>query len=488
MFSIRRLTIAPLLVITLLLLSCNTAESQTGFDIEVAFPKLAFVRPVDLQSPGDGSNRLFVVEQPGNIRWFDNDTNADVAQVFLAIRDRVDDGGEKGLLGLAFHPDYPTNGYFFVNYVAAEPLRTVVSRFSVDPADPNRADPNSENIIMTVPQPYSNHNGGQIQFGPDGMLYIALGDGGSGGDPQGHGQNRSTLLGSILRIDVDNPQGELKYGIPVDNPFVGNTEGYREEIFAYGLRNPWRFSFDVAGRLWTGDVGQNRFEEIDIVESGKNYGWNVMEAFGCYNANTCSTAGLELPVHAYPHEDRNNSVTGGHVYRGSRTPALTGKYVYADFISGRVWSLTASGSGYENELLVDSPTSISSFGVDASNELYLCGFDGRIHRLVETVETSADSPTGMVQDGPSSIYPNPFSTAVSIPFVTNGLRRAKLTVHDALGRLVASLVDEVLPAGSHSAQWNGLSDAGQPVAAGVYYLRYHLNGAVFTRPVVYQPE
>ena len=350
-----------------------------------AFPSLSFQRPVGIYSAPDGSGRLFVLEQRGVVRVFPDDPGATDAPVFLDIRARVNDSGnEEGLLGLAFHPEFAANGRFFVDYTASSPRRTVVAELRVDGGDPGRAHPGSETVILEVGQPYSNHNGGQIAFGPDGFLYIALGDGGSGGDPQGNGQNRSSLLGSILRIDVDNPASGRAYGVPSDNPFVGNNQGYREEIFAYGLRNPWRFSFDSeTGELWAGDVGQNRIEEIDLVREGENYGWNIMEGSSCYEPSSgCDRTGLSLPVAEYSH-DLGISVTGGYVYRGAAVPGLEGQYLYADFGSGRVWALNAGtpGQAQAGEILRTN-LSIASFGVDADGEILLCAFDGKVYRLV----------------------------------------------------------------------------------------------------------
>ena len=377
------------IVLALALTACGDDDSPQAarktIDDARAFPNLSFERPVDLQNAGDGTDRLFVVEQAGRILVFPNDPAAASAGVFLDIRDRVNDGGnEEGLLGLAFHPEYKTNGSFYVYYSVSDPRRSRLSRFSVSSQDPNAADPASEEILLEVDQPYSNHNGGQISFGPDGYLYVALGDGGSGGDPQGNGQNRSTLLGKILRIDADR----APYGIPPDNPFAGNTQGYREEIFAYGLRNPWRFSFDrPTGRLWAGDVGQNKYEEIDIIEAGKNYGWNVMEGKHCYDADVCATGGLTLPVWEYPHSE-GQSITGGFVYRGAALPELAGKYIYADFVSGKIWALRYDGQTPPvNDLLIDTRLNISSFGVDEAGELYLCAFDKRIYKLAEVKTT-----------------------------------------------------------------------------------------------------
>lgn len=354
--------------------------------LEEAFPQLSFTRPVDFQHPGDNSNRVFVVEQRGVISVFENEAGVSEKATFLDIESQVDDqGNEEGLLGLAFHPDYESNGYFYVNYTASSPDRTVISRFQVSSSDENAADTESELVLLEFDQPYSNHNGGQVSFGPDGYLYIAVGDGGSGGDPQDNGQNRGTLLGTILRIDVDNQDGQRNYSIPSDNPFAGNSEGFREEIYAYGLRNPWRFSFDpVNNRLWTGDVGQNQYEEIDIIENGGNYGWKIMEGFHCFEPSSgCDQEGLELPIWEYGRSEGDISVAGGFVYRGPSLQQLEGLYVYADYASGRIWTLEHSDldNPVNNELL-RAPFQISSFGVDQDNELYICGFDGKIYRLV----------------------------------------------------------------------------------------------------------
>ncbi len=368
------------LLISFLLIGC----SQTTETLEIAFTNLSFTRPVDLQHAGDNSNRLFVVEQAGVIKLFDNNPDASTTQTFLDIRENVrDNGNEEGLLGLAFHPDYESNGYFYVNYTASDPRRTVISRFSVNPNDPNSADATSELVLLEFEQPYGNHNGGQVAFGPDGHLYIAVGDGGSAGDPLNSGQNRSTLLGSILRIDVDNPSAGRNYGIPADNPFSGTGDPLREEIYAYGLRNPWRISFDaVTGELWAGDVGQNEFEEVDLIVNGGNYGWKIAEANQCFEPNAgCQKEGLIPPIVEYGRSD-GGSITGGYVYRGSALPEFYGKYFYADYASGRIWFLTMNeGQLVENTELSNTNLRISSFGVDQDNELYICAFDGRIYRL-----------------------------------------------------------------------------------------------------------
>jgi glucose/arabinose dehydrogenase len=353
--------------------------------LQEAFPNLSFSRPVDFQHAGDGTDRIFIVEQRGEISVFQNDTEVEDKTLFLNIESKVNDqGNEEGLLGLAFHPDYENNGFFFVNYTAASPRRTVISRFQVSATDPNRADESSELVILEFNQPYTNHNGGQLSFGPDGYLYIASGDGGSGGDPLNHGQRPETLLGAILRIDINKQEGGGNYAIPVDNPFVNNEEGFKEEIYAYGLRNPWRFSFDPqTNTLWTGDVGQNRAEEIDIILKGRNYGWRTMEGFSCFDpASGCIQEGLEMPIWEYTHSNGDRSITGGFVYRGTEISELQGLYVYGDFVSGRIWTLDFSDlDNPVNAELMRADFSVSSFGTDQSNELYLCGFDGKIYRF-----------------------------------------------------------------------------------------------------------
>lgn len=364
--------------------NADSPTSPDGYRTEVAFPNLSFNRPVDLQHAGDNTNRIFVVEQEGRILVFGNDASVSESTLFLDIKGKVDDGGnEEGLLGLAFHPDYETNGFFYVNYTASNPNRTVIARFKVSP-DGNKADPASEYVILEFNQPFSNHNGGQISFGPDGYLYIGAGDGGSGGDPQGNGQNRAALLGKILRIDINQEANGKRYGIPADNPFAASSE-FRKEIYAYGLRNPWRFSFDVeTNTLWAADVGQNSYEEIDIIEKGGNYGWNTMEGNHCYEPSSgCNKTGLKAPVWEYGRRE-GVSVTGGFVYRGPTLPGLTGKYIYGDYASGTIWALDKqTGSNPVNTKLMESDLEIASFGVDQKNELYICSFDGKIYRITQ---------------------------------------------------------------------------------------------------------
>ena len=377
--------------------------------VDLAFPKLVFNQPVAIVTPGDGTSRLFVVEQAGVIRVFENSQTVAASTVFLNISNQVLFDGEQGLLGLAFNPNYANNRYFYIDYVADNPLRTVIARYSVDSNNPDQAVENSKLVLLEVNQPFSNHKGGQLAFGADGYLYIGLGDGGSGGDPSGNAQNRSTLLGKILRINVDLPSQGRNYSIPTDNPFFGNALGYKEEIYAYGFRNPWRFSFDSpTGRLWVADVGQDQREEIDIVEKGKNYGWNIME--GTLTYSTGSQVGLELPVWEYSHAE-GIAVIGGYVYHGSSLTGLNSKYIYGDYGSGKIWALQYDGITVpENTLLADTSLNISSFGVDEHNELYFCSLSGKIY-LLKTNAISV-SPSSSSSSLPSS---NPTQLRSSTP-------------------------------------------------------------------------
>ena len=330
--------------------------------------------PVYVTHAGDGSGRLFVVEQAGVIRIIRNGRL--LARPFLDVRSRVISGGEMGLLSVAFHPQYASNGRFFVNYTAnSDSLRTVIAEYRVSDA-PDVAG-RAERVLLEIAQPYRNHNGGLNLFGPDGMLYIGMGDGGSGGDPHNNGQRLDTLLGKLLRLDVN---GEAPYGVPRDNPFVGRA-GARGEIWAYGLRNPWRFSFDRGtGQLFLADVGQNAWEEVDLVERGQNYGWNVMEGAHCFNPPTdCNAAGLRLPIAEYGRA-MGCSITGGYVYRGSRIRDLVGRYLFGDYCSGRLWTLTEAAPGrWMMTQLLETGLSISSFGEDQDGEVYIVDHSGSIH-------------------------------------------------------------------------------------------------------------
>jgi glucose/arabinose dehydrogenase len=377
---LRRLVFA-LVLLTMMPKVSLTAAAQ-GAAPAIGFEEYAtgLDMPVSIAHAGDGSGRLFVVEQGGTIAVIEDGTVQDGR--FLDISDRITrDGTEQGLLGLAFAPDFAETGVFYTYYTATNGDNTL-SRFQSDGV---AADPASEEVLFAVEDYAANHNGGQLAFGPDGMLYVGLGDGGGQGDPESNGQDTSTLLGSVLRIDVS---GETGYEIPADNPFVDDPDA-AGEIWAYGLRNPWRFSFDAeTGDLFIADVGQNEFEEIDYAPAGVgglNFGWSDMEASTCYNDDACDAAAneQELPILEYDHGTGGCSVTGGYVYRGSAVPDLVGAYVYGDYCSGLVWVATGEGDAWEAGEPVESGLLISTFGVDEANELYVADLtSGTIYQVV----------------------------------------------------------------------------------------------------------
>ncbi len=380
-------------VVALLLAACTTAASAPACAAEArapevrvkeAFDQLKFDRPVFITHPGDGTDRLFVVEQKGVIHWFENKSSIRSGSVkkSLDLRRKVSrQGEEEGLLGLAFHPRLAETRQVFVHYSAPGPRRGVISRFLMDQTL-STIDPASEQVILEVPQPWHNHNGGMLAFGPDGCLYIGLGDGGAAGDPLDSGQDVSTLLGSILRIDVNKSEGDKPYAIPTDNPLL-KTAGARPEIWAWGLRNPWRFSFDRrTGDLWAGDVGQDRREEIDLIVRGGNYGWNIREGSIPFKPRD-TDATLIDPVVDHPRNEAQ-SITGGHVYRGKAIPGLVGWYVYGDYGSGFIWVLKYDAKQQRvvaHHRLESRVRQITSFGEDRDGEIYICSSDGRIYRL-----------------------------------------------------------------------------------------------------------
>lgn len=360
-----------------------------GPQISLSRVAVGFALPVHVTHAGDGSGRIFVVEQAGRIRILDNGLVLPTSFLDLASLNppRLVAGGEQGLLSVAFPPGFTTKRYFYVNYTRSPDGATVVARYRVSAGDANIADPASEEVILTIPQPFANHNGGQLAFGPDGYLYIGMGDGGSGGDPLNNAQSPGTLLGKLLRIDVES--GTVPYGIPPTNPFLDNAD-YRPEIWALGLRNPWRFSFDRGtGDLYIGDVGEGAFEEIDFQPAGdpggRNYGWNIMEGDSCYPPGTvgCSRTGLALPVYVYAHTS-GCSVTGGHVYRGSAFPSLQGGFLFGDLCSGRIWGIRKNGAVWDNALLAEIATlTITTFGEDESGNIYIANYaNGELLKIV----------------------------------------------------------------------------------------------------------
>jgi uncharacterized repeat protein (TIGR03806 family) len=383
-----------------------------------AFPNLSFAGPVAmLQAPGDAT-RWFVVEQAGVVRVFANDEAATSSDLFVDVRQRVTAGGELGLLGMAFHPGWPGTREVFLSYTApaagSKPLRSVISRFRTLAGGTAQLDPDSEEILLEVAQPYTNHNGGNIAFGPDGHLYLGLGDGGSGGDPQNRAQNLQTLLGKFVRIDVDGTGPG--YSIPADNPYAANPRcglgapvtAPCPEMYALGFRNPWRWSFDRdSGDLWVGDVGQGLWEEVDRVEKGKNYGWRFREGAHCYDPGSgCPTPGtvqnggeLVDPVTEYSHS-LGTAITGGYVYRGSAIPSLRGLYLFADYGSGRVWSHEPGAPGLQRTELLDSSVNISSFGEGLDGELYVTGLAGPLYRFTLSSAPPVDTvPSSLADTG-----------------------------------------------------------------------------------------
>ena len=418
-----------LLYLLSVLFSCSLAAQE----INIETFSTGFNRPLNIQNAGD--DRLFVVEQSGFIQIVQPDGSIN-SDPFLDLLNKVSNGGERGLLGLAFHPDYQQNGQFFVYYTNTSG-DSQLSRFNVSESNSNIANPSSELSMLTIEQPFDNHNGGCLAFGPDGYLYVSVGDGGGAGDTGNRAQNPTNLFGSILRLDVD---GEEPYTIPDDNPFKNSTSN-KEEIWAYGLRNPWKFSFDSEnGELWIADVGQGNLEEINKVspnDAGLNYGWRCYEGSAPYNTKNCPDSNtLTFPVTAYSHSNdglSKCSITGGYVYRGSEFPNMVGKYIFADYCSNEIGMLTADGSDdYEITYFGPFAGNLSSFGEDNSNSIYVAGVEnGIIYKVLDSnaLHTEKSSKNEFV------LYPNPAHDSL---FITQSQRTATtLTIYDVLGKLVA---------------------------------------------------
>jgi len=410
--------------------------------------------PTDIQNAGDGSGRLFLVQQNGLIRILKN--GSVLPAPFLDIRSKTHADGERGLLGLAFPPGYSQSRRFYLNYTDLNG-DTIIAQYQTT-ANPDVADAASEVVLTKILQPFANHNGGQVRFGPDGYLYIGMGDGGSGGDPMGNGQNLGALLGKLLRVDPESSPGQLS--IPPDNPFV-NRAGARPEVWAYGLRNPWRFTFDRATRdLWIADVGQDTYEEVNFTPAsshgGENYGWNLMEGMHCFKSG-CQTTGLVLPVAEYTHAD-GCSVSGGFVYRGNLSPGLRGIYLYGDYCSGRIWGIERQGSTFNNRLLLSTAFGITTFGEDEAGEMYLADASkGTIYRI-EGSRAPRFSPAGVVN--PASFVAGMVAGSLATVFAAG--------VRDAAGSQVADRVP--LPP-----MLGGVSVTVDGIAAPVYSLS-NVNG------------
>ncbi|MEM8559180.1 MAG: PQQ-dependent sugar dehydrogenase [Bacteroidota bacterium] len=476
--ALRTLTVA----LFALALVPATLLAQTTYSTQEVFTDASFGVIVDLQHDNTNADRLYVVEQNGQVVTFTKAANGGDAAPFLDIRDRVFNSGELGLLGLAFHPDHATNGRFFVYYTASSPTRSIVAEYARSTSNPLEADPASERILLEVDQPFPNHNAGQIAFGPDGRLYIALGDGGSGGDPEENGEDPTTLLGSILRIDVDNVPVGATYGIPDDNPFADLAGPEQPEIYAYGLRNPWRFSFDpVTGTLWAADVGQNAFEEINLIENGGHYGWDIAEAFACYEpAVNCDRTGLTDPIYAYAHgAATGRSITGGYVYRGPTLAGLTGQYIYGDFVSSNIWALDTSNPDSFVNTRIGTVLNPTSFGTDASGEVYALSALGRIYRFVASVNTDDDNLVGraLLLD---VVGPNPFQGSVTLRAEAASTGRATLRVFDRLGRLVATPFAGALVPG----QPTDVRFSANGLPAGLYFAQLQAGAETTTRRLV----
>ncbi|MGE0824918.1 MAG: PQQ-dependent sugar dehydrogenase [Candidatus Binatia bacterium] len=411
-----------------------------------------FSLPVAITHAGDGSHRLFVVEQAGTIRIIKNHTL--LPQPFLDISNRTTGTGERGLLGLAFAPDYKDSGVFYVNYTNLSGT-TIIARYRVT-ANPDVADPNSEEILLSIPQPFANHNGGQLAFGPDGYLYIGMGDGGGGGDPAGNGQNPASLLGKILRLHV-TPR-RPSYRIPPSNPYL-NAPGFRGEIWALGLRNPWRLSFDRhTGDLYMGDVGQGAYEEVNVQSltspGGENYGWDILEGSHCFDNPSCTPpSGAVAPVLEYPHQNGDCAVIGGAVYRGVQYPRLHGVYVYSDFCTSRIWGLERDGASWQNTLLFgpDNSHRLSAFGEGEDGELYAADwFDSGVGKILRVTETTAVTTADLSLAGVD--FPDPVALGSNLTYsftVTNA--GAALATGGQLSTLLPSNVSFVsasTPSGS----------------------------------------
>jgi glucose/arabinose dehydrogenase len=421
-----------------------------------------FKKPIDIAHAGD--NRLFIVEQDGYI-WVVDSSGNRAAQPFLDIDARVrSTGGEQGLLGLAFHPDYQQNGFFYVNYTRHPDGVTRISRFSRSAQDPEKANLNSELVLMEVPQPYNNHNAGCLKFGPDGYLYLTMGDGGSGGDPLNSGQNRQSLLGKILRIDVD--VDFAPYKVPPDNPFLGDTT-YLPQIWSLGWRNPWRFSFDrLTGDMWIADVGQNQREEINFEaagDGGRNYGWRCYEGSLPYNTNSCPpVSAFTPPVFEYNNPALGCSVTGGFVYRGARFPELEGMYIFADFCSGRWWGtrFSATDSSFTTVLLADwTNFEYVTFGEDKWGELYVSELSGGRILRVEGSPTGTTLPVSMRR---IQLWPNPNNGVFTLSLEPGEEDVLGIEIFDSVGRLVSARTEDT------SDGIRGIDLGGQP--SGQYYV------------------
>lgn len=438
------------LILPLIVALCIAPGVRAQYALEEAFPNLpSFARPIEMQFIPDGSNRFIVVEQRGRVWVVDYDANVSTRRMFLDLSKLVaQNDNEVGLLGAAFDPNFQQNHYVYFSYDTGTSAQyySLIVRYTVSTSTPDSIIPSSATTILTFAQPptFPNHKGGCLRFGPDGYLYASFGDGGSGGDPYKNAQNLTNFMGKILRLDVEHPSGGNNYSIPPTNPFAGDNTGKKQEIFAYGLRNTWRFSFDHEyGTLWAADVGQDLYEEVDLIYGGHNYGWNKMEGLHCYppSVTDCDTTGLTMPILEYPHTAGNVSITGGYVYRGKHIVPLDGVYIYGDAGSGRIWGLTYDGSAVtSNVILVDKATpaySIPAFAVDTDNEILPIkwtsnGSVGRIMRLVSTASGVRPVNTSGLE---VTVSPNPFSSQTLIS-TTSSRTPVSMSLTDVFGHTI----------------------------------------------------
>jgi glucose/arabinose dehydrogenase len=452
----------------------GVVPAHAQYQLEPAFPGLGFVSPTDIQRANDGTDRMFVVEKRGVIWVFPADytVQGSDAEIFLDLRGEVRTSGEAGLLGLAFHPGYETNGTLFTFYISSG-QHTIVSRWQVS-SDPNAADPESEVVLIDAVQPTLFHNGGQLAFGNDGYLYISMGD----NRTNANAQDLTTLPGSILRIDVDPdpPVPTPPYTIPPDNPFIGSPAGARPEIYAYGFRNPWRFWHDPGtGELFVCDVGEADFEEIDLVHGGENHGWPLMEGPACFPAGVCDTTGrdLRLPLYSYSHAE-GRAIVGGCRYQGLRLPELTGVFVFADYTAGKVWGLHYDGAGIPERFdLVTHEQVMLTVGQGFRGEVLMGALDGQIYRLGR-----ASTPVGGLTPSARLLgsFPNPFHPSTTIRFTLDRSAAVRLDIVTVRGERVRRFELAAAGAGAHEVVWRGETDAGTRVASGVYFCRLVVDG------------
>ncbi len=454
----------------------SSASFAAEVDLQNAFPGLPeFSFPTELRDPMDGTSRLFMCEKAGAIWVFDNDPAVTTKKLFMDLTPYVNSYWECGLLGLEFDPGYDSTGVFYAFYTTSGVLTSRLSRFHVSASDPDAGDLGSEEVLIEIPQTNSCHKSGCLQFGPDNYLYVTIGDDCLGWPAQ----DRTSLKGKMLRLDVrDQPPGT--YAIPPNNPFVGNPNGWREEIWAYGFRNTWRFSFDSESeRLWAGDVGEATWEEVNLIQRGRNYGWWKMEGAQCYpNPAVCDTAGMNavLPIAQFQHlSELGESVTGGYVYRGHTCPSLWGKYVYADYVNGTMWALSYDGVSANVEEI--QPASerpynfLCTFGVDHTGELYVVTLWGDIYRMID-LTTGVDDRTPPATT--LRALPNPFQTSTTWEFSVPVAGDARIDVYDVNGRRVRVLTSRATA--NTRLTWNGTDDAGRELASGIYFARLTVDG------------